>query len=87
MNFAENLTANDMHEAAQQLAKSEKGRDALHHLTQWMDESGLSLDQTNQIAVFILLCGLFGSFPGTARDEMIFAVQISEASSTKGGAA
>jgi hypothetical protein len=57
-------------EAARQLAKSEKGRQALRAVLDWLDADGCSLDAVNQEAVFVLLAGAWGGFAGTARDAM-----------------
>ena len=64
------LTIEDMREAAAQLAKSSKGRNALSAVLGWLDADGLSLDELNQEAVFTLLSGAWGPFAGSARDAM-----------------
>lgn len=55
---------------AQQLAKSEKGRDALRRCVDWLEASGLSLDNRNQVAILRLLEAAWGEWAGTTRDVM-----------------
>lgn len=55
-------------EAAQQLARSEKGRNALTVLQAWFDADGCALDASNQACVRTLLDGAWGSLPGTTRE-------------------
>lgn len=57
-------------DAANDLAKSNKGRSAMRHLLSWLDHDGLSLDFDNKERALTLLIGAFGSYPGTARDAM-----------------
>jgi len=64
------VTVEDLIDAAQHLAKSAKGRDALRAILKWLDDSGIGLDHENKKAVFTLMFGAFGKFPGTARDAM-----------------
>lgn len=62
-------TQQDLTEAAQQLARSHRGRDALRRLREWMEEGEvLGLDQDNQDAVLTLLCGAWDGLPGSARE-------------------
>lgn len=56
--------------AAGHLAKSEKGRDAMRRVVDWLDESGCSLDPWNQRAILKLLEAAWGGWAGTARDVM-----------------
>jgi len=63
-------TYGQMREAAKHLAASERGRSAMQHLLEWLDSDGLSLDSNDQGAVLVLLAGAWGSWPGSARDEM-----------------
>jgi hypothetical protein len=57
--------------AAQRLSKTDKGRDALRRLLDWMEEGGgLSLDGRSKSDVALLLQGAWGEFAGTAREEM-----------------
>lgn len=67
-------------EAARQLARSETGRDALRHLLDWFDHSGLKLDARNQEAVCTLLAGAWGTRAGSTLDAMREAVPALEAS-------
>jgi hypothetical protein len=66
----ETITKGDVLEAVEQLAKSEKGLNAIRHLLAWLEGDGLSLDSNNQIAVFTLLAGAWNGFPGSAREFM-----------------
>lgn len=59
-----------LREAAEQLSRSDNGRDALRRVLDWLDNSGLSLDHHNQKAVRTLLEGAWGSYAGTTRDVM-----------------
>ena len=62
--------------AARQLAESEKGREALGCLLNWLERSsGLSLDGRNQEAVLLLLQAAWGGYAGTVRDAMHAAVE------------
>lgn len=64
-------TQQDLTEAAEQLARSERGRDALRRLRDWMEEGEvLGLDQNNQDAVLTLLCGAWDGLPGSAREAI-----------------
>lgn len=56
--------------AAQQLAKSDKGRDALRRVLEWLEAGGLSLDGQNQQAILLLLEHAWGGKAGTVRDVM-----------------
>lgn len=78
------LTQADMIEAAQQLAKSDKGRNALTALLDWLNADGLGLDAFNKRAVFTLLNGAFGPFPGGAREAMEDALDAHRVSQTRG---
>ena len=64
----------DINECAQQLARSDKGRGAMLHLLAWLDDDGLSLDVTNQLAVIGLLEAAWGGYAGSARDAMRVAL-------------
>jgi hypothetical protein len=66
----ETLTIDDMTEAAQHLAKTQRGRNAMKVLLKWLDDDGLGLSDDNQIAVLQLLEGAWGPFAGSARDAM-----------------
>lgn len=56
--------------AASHLSKTDKGVDALRRVLDWLEASGLSLDQQNQEAILDLLDGAWGSYAGTVRDAM-----------------
>lgn len=60
----------ELRTAAQHLAKSDRGRDALRHVLEWLEASGLSLDERNQRAILTLLESAWGGWAGTARDAM-----------------
>lgn len=55
---------------ARQLAKSEKGQDALRRVVDWLENSGLSLDHRNQEAILALLDAAWNGYAGTVRDVM-----------------
>jgi hypothetical protein len=70
-----NLTEAEMAEraacfAAQHLARSEKGRDALRRVIDWLEASGLSLDAQNQNAILELQRMAWEGWAGTVRDAM-----------------
>lgn len=65
-----NLTREKMRAAAQHLATSDRGRDALRHVLAWLEKSGLSLDHQNQECVIVLLEGAWGAYSGTVREVM-----------------
>lgn len=56
--------------AARQLAESTRGRDALRRVVDWLEESGLGLDQNNQQATLTLLEHAWAGYAGTVRDVM-----------------
>lgn len=66
----ETITLPELEQAASQLGRSEAGRASLRYLLDWLDDTDINLDGKNQEAVFTLLEGYWGSFPGTARDVM-----------------
>ena len=66
----DNITIEHLHDAAQQLACSHRGRAAMTGLLAWMDQFALGLDAANQSAVLTLLEGAWCGFAGTARDVM-----------------
>ena len=63
-------TPTDLTAAANQLANSRVGRNALRTVLDWLDADGLSLDGDNQAALLTLLDGAWGAYAGTARDAM-----------------
>ena len=64
------ITLDDLTDAAQHLATSKKGRDALRRVRDWLRASGLSLDMQNKEAVFTLLDGAWGAYAGSALDAI-----------------
>jgi hypothetical protein len=56
--------------AAQHLAKTDKGRDALRRVVDWLEASALSLDDMNKTAILLLLEGAWEGMAGTARELM-----------------
>lgn len=64
------LTKTDLHNAVEQLKRSRRGQTAMRKLLEWLDDTGLGLDEQNQEAILILLEGAWGPFPSTARDLM-----------------
>jgi|GEM_PF-4351388 len=64
------LTKTDLHNAVEQLKRSRRGQTAMRKLLEWLDDTGLGLDEQNQDAVLILMEGAWGPFPSTARDLM-----------------
>jgi len=63
-------TPEQLCEAARHLAKSEKGRDALRRVVDWLEASGLSLDYVNQDAILTLLDAAWNGYAGTVREAM-----------------
>jgi hypothetical protein len=64
------IIEHEIRAAAEHLAKSDKGRDALCRLVDWLENSGLSLDETNQGCVVTLLQTAWGGMAGTTREAM-----------------
>lgn len=60
----------DLFNAARNLARTERGRNAMTRLLAWLDDDGLGLDIVNKESVLTLLNGAFNQYPGTARDAM-----------------
>jgi hypothetical protein len=56
--------------AARHLAESEKGRDALRRVLDWLEASGLSLDGQNQEAILELQRIAWEGWAGTVREAM-----------------
>lgn len=60
---------NELKEAALQLTRSARGRDALAGLLEWINAHGLGLDAKNQEAVIdLLMIGVWGPESGETRD-------------------
>lgn len=72
------ITEEDLVNAARQLAREKVGRQSMRRLLAWLNDGGLNLDGQNRQAVMTLLCGAWGSFPGTARDVMEAALSRSQ---------
>lgn len=70
------ITREDLHRAARQLGQSDRGREAMRGLLDWLNERWMSLDERNQQAVLILLLGAFGSYTGSAREAMAAALEV-----------
>lgn len=64
------MDTTDLQSAAQALARTDRGRNAMLHLLAWLDDDGLGLDSQGQEAVITLLAGAWGRYAGTARDVM-----------------
>lgn len=57
--------------AVDALKRTERGREALRHLREWFDDTGvLGLDQAGKEAVLVLIRDAFGSHTGTVRDAV-----------------
>ena len=66
----EDITPEDLREAAEWLAGSHRGQSAMRHMLAWLDDDGLGLDADNQFQCLLLLQGAWGPFAGTAREAM-----------------
>jgi predicted component of type VI protein secretion system len=64
------MTHDSLLKAARQLARTDRGRNAMRRLLEWLDDDGLALDAPNKEAILTLLAGAWGSYAMTARDEM-----------------
>lgn len=64
------MNESTLREAAEHLAKSDKGRDALRRVLDWLENSGLSLDSVNQDAILLLLDAAWNGWAGSAREVM-----------------
>lgn len=67
---SQNLTEADIDGAAQRLARSERGRNALRDVIALLNNGGIGLDSENQQAVMTLLYAAFTDWPGYSRDAM-----------------
>lgn len=61
------------------LATTDKGRDALRRVLDWLESSGLSLDSDNQQGILLLLDAAWGDYAGTVRDLMREALREPDA--------
>lgn len=66
----------DLTHAARALARTERGRNALRRLLDWLDEDGLGLDFVGQEAALTLLEGAWGKYAHSARDAMRDALEF-----------
>jgi len=64
------ITADDIRDAAKQLARSERGYSALLGVEAFLEGFGTGLDTANQEAVLTLVCGAWGSYPTHTREAM-----------------
>lgn len=71
------FSESDMYQAAEHLARTEKGRGALEGLAAFF-EHGYSLDSTNQEACLKLIQGFFGSWTGSAVDAVRSSISENE---------
>lgn len=61
----------EMQVAAESLAMSDRGREALRSMLEWMDQTGvLGLDARGKASCLVLIQAAFTSSPGSARDAM-----------------
>lgn len=66
----------ELEAAAQQLARSERGRNALRGVLDLLEQRGaLGLDPDNRYAVLTLLEGAWGGYASTARDAIRDALE------------
>lgn len=56
------------------LSVSERGRNSMRHVLNWLDQDGLLLDGDNKNAILILI-DLAYRYPGSARDMMREAIE------------
>jgi hypothetical protein len=56
-----------------QLSGSDRGRNAMRRILDWMDDDGLGLDMHNQTAALSLIAAAW-RFPGSARDAIREAI-------------
>jgi hypothetical protein len=70
------ITETEVRRAVSMLARSERGRDAMRDALALLDNGGLGLDETGQVALITLLTAAFTAHPGFARDAMRDAVEV-----------
>jgi len=70
----ETINETEIRRAVSMLARSARGRDAMRDTLAMLDNGGIGLDQSGQIALVTLLTAAFTSHPGFARDAMREAV-------------
>ena len=61
--------ADSLNRYVKQLSRSERGRNALRRLLEWLDDDGIGLDYANQTAVLNVIA-LAWRYPGGTRDAM-----------------
>ncbi|MBA4019177.1 MAG: hypothetical protein C0483_18580 [Pirellula sp.] len=60
-------------ESIKRLSASERGKSAMRQVLAWLDNDGLSLDDSNKDAIVALLISAW-EHPGTVRDKMREAI-------------
>lgn len=65
--------AEDLEFAIKQLSKTERGRNAMRHILNWLDDDGLGLDVDNRSCCTMLL-GICWRMPGSGRDAIREAI-------------
>lgn len=63
----------DLAKYVARLSNSQKGRNAMRHVLEWMDDDGCALDYANQDAIGALIA-LCWRYPGSTRDAMREAI-------------
>jgi len=61
-------------QAIERLSGSERGRNALRRISEWLDDDGIGLDERNQNAALTLLTVAWKR-PGSTRDMLRDAVE------------
>ena len=64
------VTQQDVTDAATVLSKTTRGRHAMRWLLGWLEDDGIGLDGIGQEAVINLLQGAWGQWAGSTRDAM-----------------
>jgi hypothetical protein len=68
------ITPTEIRRAVLMLSRSERGLNVIRDTLILLENGGLGLDQSGQVALFTLLSAAFTSHPGLARNEMRWAV-------------
>jgi len=63
-------TTDPLTAAAERLARSQRGRNAMRRVLDWLDDDGLGLDGGNKEAILCLLDAALHAHPMSARDAM-----------------
>jgi hypothetical protein len=66
----------ELRRAAEYLARTDKGRDAMRHVVRWLEASGLSLSTDNQECILLLIDQAWNGYAGTAREVMHDALGV-----------